>query len=521
MPRIFISYRRGDSAVVAGRIFDRLQAHFGRSSVFMDVDSIPYGTDFRKHLTDAVSRCDVLLAIIGGDWLKVEADGRRRLDQPNDFVRIEIKAALNLGIRIVPILVGQTMMPLEEHLPQELHDLAYRHAAQVDPDKDFHLYMDRIIKKLDQLLAQARTSATPSAASPTSESSAAGAALNPELEALVKSVAITQGYSSTDNRGQVFAKLKLTLGTVATVFDYLESMLGQADEDLVEKAVSLLIKHSSNPSARAVRQSLMAMQASARSGVRKALAQELATLLKGNRTTWASDLQEETTEALKFVAAYDSNHLVRLAAIEAVAALGRSDGTDFLISLVRSRKGADETIPDWSHAVSILAKLGDMEAARALAHICSERQTDSDVLQSIIYWVSCHLHFFARFPSDVKIGLGEGAKAILERSEAVLNLAHLDAALTVLICLAPEDEALKAILDFLEPGDRASRSALCRSLVAVAGQEQKKSFLRRVKQNQDAAQVVMNALQTTANDPDSDEYLKKNADTAMNLLQVP
>lgn len=521
MAKIFISYRRDDSAVVAGRIFDRLQAHFGRSSVFMDVDSIPYGTDFRKHLTHAVSQCDVLLAIIGGDWLKVEADGGRRLDQPNDFVRIEIKAALDLGIRIVPILVGQTMMPLEEHLPQELQDLAYRHAAQVDPDKDFHLYMDRIIKKLDQLLAQARTAAPPvvATASPTNESAAPSAAPNPELDALVKSVQITQGYSSTDNRGQVFGKLKLALGTVAAVFAYLETLLGQTDEDLVEKAVSLLIKHSLNPSARAVRQSLIGMQTSAWFGVRNVLPRELAALLKGNQASWDAALQDEVVDALKFVAAYDSHHWVRLAAIEGIATLGRGDGIDFLVSLVRGKKGAGETTPDWSHAVSILAKLGDVEAARALAQICSERQADLHVLQSIIYWVSCHLHFFVRFPNDVKLSLGEGAKTILERSEAVLNLAHLDAALTVLICLAP-GEALTAILAFLEPGEAASRSALCRSLAAVAGQEQKKSFLRRIKQNQDATQAVTNALQMTATDLDSDEYLKKSAGTAMNLLQA-
>jgi hypothetical protein len=520
MPKIFISYRRDDSAVVAGRIFDRLQAHFGRSSVFMDVDSIPYGTDFRERLTDAVNQCAVLLAIIGGDWLKEEADGRRRLDDSNDFVRIEIKAALDLGIRIVPILVGQTMMPLEEHLPHDLKDFAYRHAAQVDPGKDFHLYMDRIIKKLDQLLAQARTSAPQATASSTGENSVPDAAPNPELEVLVKSVEITQGYSSTDNRGQVFAKLKLTLSNVAAVFAYLESLLSQTDEDLVEKAVSLLIKHSSNLSARAVRQSLMVMQASARSGLRSALARELATLLKGNRATWDADLQDEAAEALKFVAAYDSHHWVRLAAIEAIATLGRSDGTDFLISLVRSKKGIGESTPDWSHAVSILAKLGDVEAARAFAQICSERQTDLDVLQSIVYWVSCHLHYFLRFPSEVKIGMGEGARTILERSEAVLHLAHLDAALKVLISLTPE-EALTSILAFLEPGDPASRSALSRSLAAVASQEQTKSFLRRVKQNEDAAQAVMNALQLTADDPDSNEYLKKNAVTAMNLLQAP
>jgi hypothetical protein len=522
MPKLFISYRRDDSAAVAGRIFDRLQAHFGRSSVFMDVDSIPYGTDFRKYLTDAVAQCDVLLAIIGGDWLKAGADGRRRIEEPTDFVRIEIKAALDLGIRVVPILLGRTMMPLEEHLPQDLKDFAYLHAAQVDPDKDFHLYMDRIVKKLDQLLAQPRTPVSPAAASkstaPTGESPASTSAPTPDLDALVKSVQVVQGYHSFDNRGQVFAKLKIALGSVRAAFDYLESLLNRTDEDIGGKAILVLIKHCPNPASRAVHHALTVMQTAANSSERGALARELATLLKANRPSWDADLQGETIEALKFVASYDSNHMVRLAAIEAIASLGRSDVMDFLVSIVRSKTGSGESTPDWSYAISILAKLGDVDAGRALAQICSEPQADHDILQSIVYWVMCHLYFFERFPNDVKLGLGEGAKAVLKRSEAVLNLSNLDAALSLLMCFSPE-EALILISDFLTPGDTGKRAAFCRSLASVEGQDQKRRFLRRLKQSSDAEQVARNALHAIANDPDSAEYLKKNADAAINLLE--
>jgi TIR domain-containing protein len=521
MPKLFISYRREDSAVVAGRIFDRLQAHFGRSSVFMDVDSIPYGTDFRKHLTDAVAQCDVMLALIGGDWLKVQADGRRRIDEPNDFVRIEIKAALDLGIRVVPILLGQTMMPLEEHLPENLKELAYRHAAQVDPGKDFHLYMDRVVKKLDQLLAQPRTPAPPAApAQSPAPAAVASPAPGPEpaLDALVKSVQLVYGYNSSDNRGQVFAKLKITLGRVEAVFTYLEGLLDRTDEDLVEKATAVLVKHCPNPSGRVARQALLAMQASNSAGVRNALAREMATLLQANRALWDAELQGETVEALKFVAAYDAVHLVRLAAIEAIGQLGREDGTDFLVSIVRGKKGIGESTPDWSHAVSILAKSGDAAAGRALAQLCSESQTDLDVLQSIVFWVKNNIYRFERFPNDVKIGLGEGAKAIMDQFEAVLNLAFADAALIIFMCFAPEEAAV-AMTAFLEPGDAARRNALCRSLADLEGQELKKRFLRRLKENQDAAKAVLEALQSAAADPDSGDYLKKSAATAVNLLQ--
>ena len=89
---IFISYRRVDTPHVAGRLFDRLEARFGTGNVFMDVDSIPLGVDFRAHLDEAVGRCDVLLAVIGDSWLE-SRDGERRLDDASDFVRIEIESA--------------------------------------------------------------------------------------------------------------------------------------------------------------------------------------------------------------------------------------------------------------------------------------------------------------------------------------------------------------------------------------------------------------------------------------------
>src|SRR5947209_6983867 len=107
MPKIFISYRREDSTLFTGRIHDRLAPHFGRDCVFMDMDAIPFGVDFRKHLTDAVAGCDVLLAIIGDKWLTVSQNGQRRLDDPRDFVRIEIETALMRGIPVIPVLLDR------------------------------------------------------------------------------------------------------------------------------------------------------------------------------------------------------------------------------------------------------------------------------------------------------------------------------------------------------------------------------------------------------------------------------
>jgi hypothetical protein len=124
MTKLFISYRREDSEGLTGRIYDRLVAHFGKEAVFIDVDTIPYGVDFVEDVSDAVSRCDILLAMIGEQWLDVRHkegphQGQCRLDDPTDFVRIEIHAALERKIPVIPVLIGKATMPAEEQLPTE------------------------------------------------------------------------------------------------------------------------------------------------------------------------------------------------------------------------------------------------------------------------------------------------------------------------------------------------------------------------------------------------------------------
>ncbi|MBN2119137.1 MAG: toll/interleukin-1 receptor domain-containing protein [Anaerolineales bacterium] len=149
--RIFVSYRRSDSADIAGRIYDRLVGKFGRDLIFKDVDSIPLGIDFREYLGKKVSECDVLLAIIGDRWLEAsDATGARRLDDPADFVRIEIEAALERGIPVIPLLVRGAQMPVEASLPVSLRKLIYRNGIQVRADPDFHHDMDRLIFALDR-----------------------------------------------------------------------------------------------------------------------------------------------------------------------------------------------------------------------------------------------------------------------------------------------------------------------------------------------------------------------------------
>lgn len=130
---IFISYRRDDSEGEAGRLYDDLIRVFDRpGSVFMDVSDIHPGKDFRKAIDENVARCTVLLAIIGPAWTTIkDASDVRRIDQPNDFVRLEIASALARGIDVIPVLVHGARMPNPAELPDDLRNLAYRNGVEL------------------------------------------------------------------------------------------------------------------------------------------------------------------------------------------------------------------------------------------------------------------------------------------------------------------------------------------------------------------------------------------------------
>jgi Tfp pilus assembly protein PilF len=147
--RVFISYRRSDSAGHAGRLYDSLQAHFGRDNVFMDLSAIDSGQNFVDAIETAVRSCDALVAIIGDDWLSRDG-GRRRLDEPGDFVRSEIAAALSRGIPVVPVLVEDTKMPSADALPDVLKPLATRQAHELSDVRWSH-DVERLIDAIEKL----------------------------------------------------------------------------------------------------------------------------------------------------------------------------------------------------------------------------------------------------------------------------------------------------------------------------------------------------------------------------------
>jgi hypothetical protein len=151
MPRITISYRRDDSLDITGRIFDRLAGHFGREAVFRDIDSIPPGADFRRHIDRVLDESDIILAIVGPRWVGPDNE-RLRLANPTDPVRLEIETALRKDKPLIPVLVSRAVMPHPDVLPVSIHDFVYRNAVQVDSGQDFDVHVRRLIRAIERLL---------------------------------------------------------------------------------------------------------------------------------------------------------------------------------------------------------------------------------------------------------------------------------------------------------------------------------------------------------------------------------
>ena len=192
---IFISYRRRDSVDITGRIHDRLVAQFSAASVFKDVDAIPFGVDFRQHLEHEVSHCPALLAIIGPAWLNADdGQGNRRLDNPSDWVRIEIETALKRDSVVIPVLVGGAKLPKDYELPESLKGLAYRQSALVRSDPDFHRDVDRLIQRIEAVFEGLAVAAQPNAKS-SPKSASSYAALIDDL-----TNALTQATQSPHNQ---------------------------------------------------------------------------------------------------------------------------------------------------------------------------------------------------------------------------------------------------------------------------------------------------------------------------------
>jgi len=159
---VFISYRRDDSPDITGRIYDRLVERFGEARVFKDVDSIHPGMAFADYIVDAVHQSAVELVIIGPRWLNAVV-GWNRLDDPADFVRLEIETALRQGVALIPVLVMGATFPPAQRLPGSLQQLVGRNGLQVRSDPDFRHDMERLIAAIEYWMARPRPEPTPTA----------------------------------------------------------------------------------------------------------------------------------------------------------------------------------------------------------------------------------------------------------------------------------------------------------------------------------------------------------------------
>jgi adenylate cyclase len=154
MPKITISYRREDTGVITGRIFDRLEARYGRDAVFRDIDNIPLGIDFRKRINDVIERTDILLVVMGSQWLGPQQGQTLRINDESDPVRIEIETALSRQVPVIPVLIDNAIMPKTIDLPPSLAELPFRNAGQVDSMHHFDHDIDRLIRHIDNILSE-------------------------------------------------------------------------------------------------------------------------------------------------------------------------------------------------------------------------------------------------------------------------------------------------------------------------------------------------------------------------------
>jgi Caspase domain/TIR domain len=195
VPKIAISYRRSDSQDITGRIFDRLRQHFGRDSVFRDIDNIRPGIDFRVQISEALQTTDVLLVVMGPKWFGRAKGEGVRINNEADPVRIEVETALQRNIPVIPVLVGNMRMPTTAQLPDSLKDLAYRHAVTVDGGRDFDHHLGGLIRALEGLLESivdvANSKATPD--EQTSESNPSSGIVSPAIVGAVEAEAVPAG----------------------------------------------------------------------------------------------------------------------------------------------------------------------------------------------------------------------------------------------------------------------------------------------------------------------------------------
>lgn len=236
MPGIFISYRRDDSAYIAAAINEKFQQRFGEEHVFFDIDTIPLGVDFRDHIGGAVGGCDVLLVVIGDQWVNAtDKSGETRLNQSTDYVRVEIESALQRNVPVVPVLVGNAVMPTDAQLPESIRDLAFRNAAEVRAGRDLNEHLERLIRDVGKVAGISPTHPVSAGApSPTADTSPANA--NAQTAGASTSTSTsTSSNAASKSRGPLLVVSLLILVGVGVAIAFATGMFGSPSESDSEK----------------------------------------------------------------------------------------------------------------------------------------------------------------------------------------------------------------------------------------------------------------------------------------------
>jgi hypothetical protein len=165
---------------ITGRIFDRFVARFGASVVYMDITNIPFGTNYRKHIDDALTESDVLVAIVGPDWLRArESSEPARILDEDDPIRVEIQTAFQRNIKIIPVLIDGTKMPRTSDLPRSLEEFAFLNAVELESGRDFDVHMERLIRATEMFISDAQPAPGEAGPAPAARPAPLAVALEP------------------------------------------------------------------------------------------------------------------------------------------------------------------------------------------------------------------------------------------------------------------------------------------------------------------------------------------------------
>ena len=315
---------------------------------------------------------------------------------------------------------------------------------------------------------------------------------SPQLLEIVRSVSIQHsGMGYTDNRAQVFAKLKLTSGNaVDWVFRYLESLVRNEDTTVADAATLLLIKQHRNPNPETIRQVLTLMQTCPDSAIRRFAAEDVGSAFRTQGKHWPQALRDEAFDTLEYVSSYDDRQLVRWEALSTLSKLDTERAVEHLFHVIQTKQEVSGE-EDWNHAVMELSQADNQNAAKVFSRLCADPQADAEVLKTVAYWISCYTYHFVEIDDNLRKLIVAGMRTVLNDNppgtqavnSAVVVLMYLEPVL--LVTLLPN------LLSRWKPDSTYSLATALRQTLT----EDTRSFWAAVKANDTLRQQLRQHLQ--------------------------